>query len=86
VSKFELSNIDFEKTVNDEIACKPTWSEKMTVLSTYLESSLNFLFNKLKRTIQFSTVKKKSVSKIELPKTQLERAVRDKISCKTHLE
>jgi len=27
---------------------KPTWSEKMTTLSTFLESSLNFLSNNLK--------------------------------------
>jgi len=26
------------------------------------------------------------VSKFELPKTQFERTVRDKIACKTHLE
>jgi len=28
---------------------KPTWSEKMTVLNTFLESSLNFLLNNLKK-------------------------------------
>jgi len=28
---------------------KPTWSEKITILSTFLESSLNFLFNNLKK-------------------------------------
>jgi len=28
---------------------KPTWSEKMTVLSTFLKSSLNFLSNNLKK-------------------------------------
>jgi len=27
---------------------KPTWSEKITVLRTFFESSLNFLFNNLK--------------------------------------
>jgi len=39
---------------------KPTWSEKMTVLSTFLESSLNFLSNNLKNPIKFGTVKEKS--------------------------
>jgi len=31
---------------------EPTWSEKMTVLSTFLEFSLNFLFNNLKKIVQ----------------------------------
>jgi len=31
---------------------KPSWSEKMTVLSTFLESSLNFLFDNLKKHYQ----------------------------------
>jgi len=28
---------------------KPNWNEKITVLSTFLKSSLNFLFNDLKK-------------------------------------
>jgi len=28
---------------------EPTWSEKITVLSTFLKSSLNFLFNNVKK-------------------------------------
>jgi len=36
---------------------KPTWSEKMTVLNTFLKSSLNFLFNNLKNTPKLSTVR-----------------------------
>jgi len=39
---------------------KPTWSEKMAVLSTFLKSSLNFLFNNLKNTTKFGTVREKS--------------------------
>jgi len=35
---------------------KPTWSEKMTVLNTFLKSSLNFLLNNLKNTTKFGTV------------------------------
>jgi len=43
---------------------KPTWSEKITVLSTFLEFLLNFLFNKLKNTTKFCTVREKSGVKI----------------------
>jgi len=49
VVKFELTERQFERTVREKIAYKPTWSEKMTVLSTFLESSLNFLSNNLKK-------------------------------------
>jgi len=31
---------------------KPTWSKKMSVLRTFLESSLNFLFNNLKKDLK----------------------------------
>jgi len=36
---------------------KPTWSEKMTVLSTFLEFSLNLQSNNLKNTTKFGTVR-----------------------------
>jgi len=50
VSKFDLTETQFETIVRDKIASvKPTWSKKMTVLSTFLESSLNFLSNHLKK-------------------------------------
>jgi len=49
VSKFELPETQFERTVKVKIACKPTWSEKISVLSTFSESSLNFLSNNLKK-------------------------------------
>jgi len=39
---------------------KPTWSQKMTVLSTFMESSLNFLSNNPKNTTEFGTVREKS--------------------------
>jgi len=32
-----------------KLPVKPTWSEKMTILSTFLESSLNFLSNRLQK-------------------------------------
>jgi len=47
-----------------KLPVKPTWSEKMTVLSTVLESSLNFLPNNLKNTTKFCTVREKSCIKI----------------------
>jgi len=43
---------------------KPTLSEKMTVLSTFLESSLNFLSNNLKNTSKFGTVREKNGRKV----------------------
>jgi len=43
---------------------KPTGSEKMIVLSTFLESSLNFLFNNLKNTTKFGTIREKSGVKV----------------------
>jgi len=39
-------------------------SEKMTVLNTFLESSLNFLSNDIKNTFKSSTVREKSSIKI----------------------
>jgi len=60
--------------------------EKITVLSTFLESSLNFLSKNLKKTLQDLVQSgRKVVSKFELPETQFESTVRDKIECKTHL-
>jgi len=43
---------------------KPTCSEKTAILSTFLEFSLNFLFNNLRNTTKFGTVRKKSGVKI----------------------
>jgi len=57
----------------------------MTILGKFLEFSLNFLSNNLKNT-KFGTVReKRDVSKFELPETQFERTVKDKIACKTYL-
>jgi len=66
---------------------KPTWSLKITVLITFLESTLNFLFINLKKTLQNLVQSgRKVVSKFELTETQFERTGRDKIAYKTHLE
>jgi len=70
-----------------KLPVKPTWSEKITVLSTFLESSLNFLSNNLKKTLENLVQSvRKAVSKFERPETQFEKTVRDKIAGKTHLE
>jgi len=66
---------------------KHTGSEKITVLSTFLESSLNFLSNNLKKHYKIRYNQgKKALSKFELPRKQFERTVRYKIACKTNLE
>jgi len=54
----------------------------MTVLGTFLEFSLNFLFQYLKKHYKFFYIQKK----VELPKTQFQRIVKNKIAGKTHLE
>jgi len=59
----------------------------MVVLSTFLESSLNFLSNNMKKTLKNVVQSgRKAVSKFELPEIQFERAVKNKIVCKTNLE
>jgi len=59
----------------------------MTVLSTFLEFSLNFLFNNFKKTLNnLVQSERKAVSKFELPESQFDRTVKDKIVCKSHLE
>jgi len=57
VSKSELSNFDFKHGLKRQSGTKslvkPSWSEKMTVLSTFSEFLLNFLFNNIKKTMKF---------------------------------
>jgi len=53
-------------------------------LKNYL---LNFLFNNLKKNYKDLVQSgKEAVSKFELPETQFQKTVRDKITCETHLE
>jgi len=47
-----------------KLPVKLTWSEKIIVLSIFLEFSLNFLSINLKNTTKFSTVKEKSDAKV----------------------
>jgi len=49
VLNFELPETQFEIQAERKSPEKPTWSEKMTVLSTFLEFSLNFLSNNFKK-------------------------------------
>jgi len=64
VSKFELTETEFERTVSDKIARKPHLEKKMIVLSTFLESSLNFPSNNLGNTTKFDAVTEKSGVKV----------------------
>jgi len=47
-----------------KLPVKLTWSKKMSVLSTFLESSLNFLSNNLKNTVKLDIVSEKSGVKV----------------------
>jgi len=59
----------------------------MTVLSTFLESSLNFPYNNFKMRRQNMVQSgRKVVSKFELPETQFERTVVDQIAVNIHME
>jgi len=58
----------------------------MTILSTFLESPLNLLFDGLKTLQNLGQSVRKVVSKFELSKIQFVKTVRDKIACKIHLE
>jgi len=49
LSKSELSKTQFKRQPGTKLPVKHTWSEKITVLSTFLESSLNFLSNDIKK-------------------------------------
>jgi len=49
VSKFELPETQLKGQSGTKSPLKSTWSEKMTVLSTFLESPLNFLYNDIKK-------------------------------------
>jgi len=86
VSKFELSETQFIGTVEQsgtKLPIKSTWSKKMIVLSTFLESTLNFLSDNLKKTTKLVRPGRKAVSKFELSETQFIRTVSNKIACKT---
>jgi len=76
----QFSNLNCQKhslkrQSGTKLLVKPTWKEKMTFLSTFLESSLKFLSNNLKNTTKFGTVSEKSGQKRSLkrqPRTQLQ--------------
>jgi len=55
-----------------KLPVNPTWSKKMIVLKTFLESSLNLLSNNIRNTKKMGTVREKSCVKFELTETQFE--------------
>jgi len=86
MSKFKLTDSLKGQSVKKSLV-KPTWSKKITVLTTFLESLLKILSNNLKKTLQNLVQSgRKAVLKFKLLKTKFERTVRDKIAYKTYLE
>jgi len=63
VKVFKLPETQFERT-ESKLSVKPTWSKKMTVLSKFLKSSLDFLSNNMKNTTKFDRVREKSGVKV----------------------
>jgi len=49
VSKFQVPKTQFESQSETKLVIKLIWIEKMVVLSIFLESSLNFLSNNLRK-------------------------------------
>jgi len=79
VSKFELRETTFEGQSGTKSPVKPTWSEKITVLSTFLKSSFNSQSNNLKKHYKISySQDEKRLSKFELTETKFERTIRNK--------
>jgi len=58
----------------------------MTILGTFLESLLFSIIWRKKTLQSWVKLGRKVVSKFDLPETQFERTVRDKMACETHLE
>jgi len=56
-----LTKRQFERRTETKSLVKPTWNGKMTVLSTFLESSLNFLSSDTKKS---GTVSEKNGVKV----------------------
>jgi len=63
-SKLKLPERQFLGQSGIKSTVKPTCSEKITVLSTFLEFSINFLSNNLKKPTKFGTVREKSGVKV----------------------
>jgi len=64
LSKSELQKHSWKGQSGAKSHLKPIWSEKITVLSTFLESSLNFLSNDIKKTTKPGKVREKSGVKV----------------------
>jgi len=87
VSKFELPETQFERTVRDKIDYKTHLEYENDCFKHTFEILIKFPI-KLPEKILQNLVQSggNRVSKFELPETQFERTVRDKIDCKTHSE
>jgi len=64
VSSLNCHNQSLKGQSGTKSPVKHTWSEKMIILSTFLESPINFLTNNLKNTKKFGTVREKSGVKV----------------------
>jgi len=69
LSKSELQKHSWKGQSGAKSHVKPTWGEKITILSTFLKSPLNFLSNDKKTLQNQSKSGRKVLSKSELPKT-----------------
>jgi len=87
VSKFELTETQFERTVRNKIACKTHLEWENYCLKHIFGILIKFTIQLPKKnTTRLVQSERKAVSKFELPETQFEKTVRNKIACKTHLD
>jgi len=85
VSKFELPEIQFERTVTDKIARKTHLDWENHRFKHIFGILIKFPIFYPKKNVQTLVQSgRKAVSTLELPETQFERTVRDQIACKTH--
>jgi len=87
VSKFELSETLFERTVRDKIACQNHLEWENDSLKQIFGILIKFPIHQPEKTLQnFVQSGRKAVSKFELPETQFQKTVQDKTACQTHLK
>jgi len=87
VSKFELPETQFERTVRDKIACQTYLKRENYCFEHIFGIPVKFAIRYPKKTLQnFVESGKKAVLKFEMLETQLERTVRDKIASKTQIK
>jgi len=87
VSKFELPEIQFERTVRDKIDCKTHLEREIECFKHIFGNLMKFPIPYPEKILQDLVQSgRKAGSKFELPETHFERTVRDKVDCKTYLE